>query len=49
MGSRYSKFIAFRTDKEVENYRDIGQFELINGQLKYLAPANSVTTFSGID
>jgi hypothetical protein len=28
-----------------ENYKDIGTFNLINKVLKYMAPANSVTTF----
>jgi hypothetical protein len=31
-----------------DNYSNIGQFELLDGKIIYIAPANSVTTFLGL-
>lgn len=47
-GSEYTRFKAFRTDKENESYTEIGEFEAVDGTIYYHAPDNSVTTFFGI-
>ena len=44
-GTASKKFRAFRTQGENEKYVEIGVFEMVNGELIYTAPANSVTTF----
>ncbi|MGQ9621514.1 MAG: hypothetical protein ACUVTX_11110 [Bacteroidales bacterium] len=44
-GATAKKFKAFRTDGENEKYDEIGVFEILNGEILYTAPANSVTTF----
>lgn len=44
-GTANNKFRAFRTKGENEKYVEIGLFEMINGEIIYIAPANSVTTF----
>ena len=44
-GANHNSYFAFRTDEEVERYKDIGIIELSGNLLKYEAPAGSVTTF----
>ena len=44
-GTQATRFHAFRTDNDSENYIDLGLYELDNGNLLYNAPINSVTTF----
>ncbi|NSW93886.1 MAG: hypothetical protein HPY62_04150 [Bacteroidales bacterium] len=44
-GTTAKKFRAYRTQGESEIYNEVGNFELINGEIVYTAPANSVTTF----
>ena len=44
-GAIAKKFKAFRTVGENEKYDEIGVFEILNGEILYTAPANSVTTF----
>jgi len=46
--SGYSKFKAFRTDEFDENYKELGVYTVEDGQLEYLSPSHSVTTFIGI-
>ncbi len=44
-GTRSKIFMAFRTDGETEEYKEVGTFDVINGEIFYNAPKNSVTTF----
>ncbi len=48
-GTRSTIFKAFRTNGEEEKYAGIGNFELVNGEIIYTAPKNSVTTFFAVN
>lgn len=45
-GSDSIRFKAYRTSDD-ERYADVGCFEVVDGVIKYIVPANSVTTFFG--
>jgi hypothetical protein len=47
-GTSSKKFQAFRTNGEDEKYSDVGEYELVNGEMIYTAPKNSTTTFFAI-
>ncbi|MBN1895434.1 hypothetical protein JW906_13115 [bacterium] len=44
-GTKAGAFRAYRTDGQDDLYRDLGVFEVRNGEIYYKAPVNSVTTF----
>jgi hypothetical protein len=46
-GTKSMRFKAFRTSSQ-ENYLTIGDFQVSEGEIFYIAPANSVTTFYAI-
>ena len=47
-GSKSNKFRAFRTNGDNEKYIEIGVFDVANGEITYVAPINSATTFFGL-
>lgn len=47
-GTKVLKYKAYRTGDD-ENYKDIGTFEVKNGEIYYTAPKNSVTTFFAVN
>jgi len=48
-GTPSKKFRAYRTNGTDEMYSYIGEFELKDGRISYVAPRGSVTTFFAID
>jgi O-glycosyl hydrolase len=48
-GTSYTSFKAIRTIDNMETYKDIGMYNVVNGSITYDAPFRSVTTFIGMD
>jgi succinyl-CoA synthetase alpha subunit len=44
-GTSSNKFGAYRTKTEDEKYKEIGVFDLMNGEIVYTVPPNTATTF----
>jgi len=44
-GSSGKRFRAFRSNGDNEKYIEIGVFDVENGEIFYVAPKNSATTF----
>ena len=48
-GTNATRFHAYRTSSEEENFKDIGIVELEDGYLNYKAPIGTVTTFFAVE
>lgn len=46
LGNEINSFYGYRTSKE-ERYKSIGEYAMKDGEIKYLVPPRSVTTFFG--